>query len=228
MIDNWISEPMKKSGLIWSCILKVMNFLIFRDFSRIFRIYFRFKSFKIIKKRIKRGFIFARVTCGCDVARKATWQSHAGPHEHLCGAEVTHGQYLYLSYIGFIGRQIINPLIRRPLYTREFPFIFTVWDYVPRFVLNEGDVDQREESDQGRDDWHAWIPWTKSPPNHQSRTCLKSGIITVQISRDQTHPKRQITIQPKRFIMHKRMLHPERPFAIWRPKFNHNSSSWCI
>ena len=65
----------------------------------------------------------------------ATWQSHAGPRERLRGAEVTRGQYLYLSYIGFIkyigvpiiGRQIINSLIRRPLYTREFPFIFTVW-----------------------------------------------------------------------------------------------------
>ena len=35
----------------------------------------------------------------------------------------------YNIYIGvpIIGRQIINSLIRRPLYTREFPFIFTVW-----------------------------------------------------------------------------------------------------
>ena len=64
------------------------------------------------------------------MARKATWQSHAGPRERLRGVEVTRGQYLYLSYVGFIiyislpiiGRQIINPLIRRPLYTREFPF----------------------------------------------------------------------------------------------------------
>ena len=62
--------------------------------------------------------------------------------------------YSFLIYIGLliIGRKIINPLIRRPLYTLEFSLIFTVWDYVPRFVLNAGDVDQREASDQGRDD----------------------------------------------------------------------------
>ena len=35
-----------------------MNFLIFRDFSGIFQIYFRFKSIKKIEKRLKRGFIF--------------------------------------------------------------------------------------------------------------------------------------------------------------------------
>ena len=88
------------------------------------------------------------------------WQSQAGPREHLRGAEVTCGQYLYLSYIGFIiyiglpifGRQISNPHICRPLYTRAFLFIFTVWDYVPRFVLNASNVDQRKASDQGRDD----------------------------------------------------------------------------
>ena len=69
-----------------------MIFTIFRDFSGFFRFYFRFKTFKIIKKMIKRGMIFARVPRGCDVARKATWQ-------RLRGAEVTRGQYLYLSYI---------------------------------------------------------------------------------------------------------------------------------
>ena len=38
--------------------MKVMNFLIFRDFSGIFRICFRFKSFKIIKKINKKGVYF--------------------------------------------------------------------------------------------------------------------------------------------------------------------------
>ena len=78
-----------------------MNFLIIRVFYRNFRIYFRFKSFKIIKKRIKRGFIFAQVPRGCDVACKATWQSHAGPGERRHGAEVTRGIiYIYSYYIG--------------------------------------------------------------------------------------------------------------------------------
>ena len=35
-----ISNPKNKFGLIWSCILKVMNFLIFRDFS-IFFLFFK-------------------------------------------------------------------------------------------------------------------------------------------------------------------------------------------
>ena len=36
MIDYLISNPKIKFGLIWSCILKFINFLLFRDFSRIF------------------------------------------------------------------------------------------------------------------------------------------------------------------------------------------------
>ena len=43
--------------------------------------------------------IFARVPRGCDMARKATWQSHAGPRKRLRGAEVKSAQYLYLSII---------------------------------------------------------------------------------------------------------------------------------
>ena len=48
---------------------------------------------------IKRGLIFARVPRGYNMARKATWQSHAGPRERLRGAEVTRGHYLYLIVI---------------------------------------------------------------------------------------------------------------------------------
>ena len=44
MIDNLISDPMKKIGLIWSYLLKDVNFLFFRDFSRFF---FNFSEFKI-------------------------------------------------------------------------------------------------------------------------------------------------------------------------------------
>ena len=72
-----------------------MNFLIFRDFFRILCIYFRFNLLKTIKKRLKRGDIFARDPRGCDVARKAMWQSYADPREHLRGAEVTRDIILY-------------------------------------------------------------------------------------------------------------------------------------
>ena len=43
MIYNLIYNP-KKIGLIWSSILKVMNFLIFRDFSWILMIFCEFNS----------------------------------------------------------------------------------------------------------------------------------------------------------------------------------------
>ena len=42
MIDNLISHQTKKIRLKKACILKVMNFLIFRDFFRIFPNFSRF------------------------------------------------------------------------------------------------------------------------------------------------------------------------------------------
>ena len=53
----------------------------------------------MIKKRGKKGFIFARDPRGCDVAHKAMWQSHAGLCKCVRGVEVTHGHYLYLIVI---------------------------------------------------------------------------------------------------------------------------------
>ena len=60
-----------------------MNFLIFRDF---FEFILDFKSIKTIKIKAKKGFIFARDPRGCDVACKATWQSHANLRDRLRGA----------------------------------------------------------------------------------------------------------------------------------------------
>ena len=44
------------------------------------------------KKKSKKGHIIARVPHGCDVARKATWQSHAGPRS----AYVAHNTYIFI------------------------------------------------------------------------------------------------------------------------------------
>ena len=44
MIDYFISDKKDKFGLIWSYLLKVMNFLIFRDFLRIFLNFYEFNS----------------------------------------------------------------------------------------------------------------------------------------------------------------------------------------
>ena len=78
-----------------------MNFL---DFSRFFlEFILNFTDFNSLKQSQKRGLISRRNRwliwhgmglCGCDMARKATWQHHEEPHEHLCGADVarTHGR----------------------------------------------------------------------------------------------------------------------------------------
>ena len=57
-----------------------------------------------------------RVPRGCDVAHKATWQSHAGPRERLRGEEVTRRLYLYL-HIYFHYSTYSLPLISRDLLT---------------------------------------------------------------------------------------------------------------
>ena len=44
---------------------------------------------------------------GCDVARKATWQSHADPRECLRGADVTR-VHIYILYIYIILRVIVH------------------------------------------------------------------------------------------------------------------------
>ena len=49
MIDYLIYDPKIKFGLIWSSIFKVMNFLISRDFSRIFLNFLKkFELFRFI------------------------------------------------------------------------------------------------------------------------------------------------------------------------------------
>ena len=43
MIDNLISDPMKKNWIHLELYFKDMNFLIFRDFSKFFPNFFEFK-----------------------------------------------------------------------------------------------------------------------------------------------------------------------------------------
>ena len=60
----------------------------------LFKYIFDFKLIKN-KKRGKKGLIIAWDLCGCDVARKATWQSHADPRERLRGTEVTCAIFIF-------------------------------------------------------------------------------------------------------------------------------------
>ena len=100
MIDYSLLIKQNKFELIWSCILKVMIFTIFRNFLEFFRIYLSvfsiLKLLKTIKKRQKGGYFIARDPCECEVARKATWQSHASPRGHLRGAEVTRVRNIHI------------------------------------------------------------------------------------------------------------------------------------
>ena len=113
-----------------------------------------------------------RVPRGCDVARNATWQSHASPREHLRGAEVTRGQYLYLPYI-------VYNIYRSPDYREtKLLTIITASPYIPEnFILflpcgtkshtvylSAGDVAASQASDQGRDVDLASIAWIGGPP----------------------------------------------------------------
>ena len=84
--------------------------------------------FKSIKKVHKWGILCVGPR-GCDVARKATLLCHVDTRACLRGTDVTRGRIIYIYYIVFnnmyiglliIGRQIVNHIIWRTLYTRSF------------------------------------------------------------------------------------------------------------
>ena len=60
---------------------------------------FDLNLFKTIKRRLKRGLLFARDPCRCDVACKATWQSHADPRKRLRGTKVTCAIFIFTRII---------------------------------------------------------------------------------------------------------------------------------
>ena len=66
MIDNSISDPKNKFGLIRSCIFKVMNFLIFRNFLDFLNI---FNAIFLFLKKLKEYIFF--------IIHKLTWQDIA-------------------------------------------------------------------------------------------------------------------------------------------------------
>ena len=68
-----------------------MNFIIFRDFSRIFLNLFKYiKSIKSIKRLNKKGFINCVGPTWMRRGTEAMWQGQTDPRERLRGAEVTH------------------------------------------------------------------------------------------------------------------------------------------
>ena len=81
---------------------------------------------------------FARVPSGCDVARKATWQSHAGPHG------VYAARYLYLLIyivynmynLPFIGRNYSTRLIAALYITDSFYLFLPCGTMFHTFSIN--------------------------------------------------------------------------------------------
>ena len=124
-------------------MLKVMIFKIYRNFLEFFWIYLRvfsiLKVFKSIKKG-KNGLFIAQDLHGCDVARKATWQSHMDPRECLRGKEVMCTYYIYCTYGYSTYKHSIEELANHynwsTLYTRDLSFIFFVCDYVSFFSFD--------------------------------------------------------------------------------------------
>ena len=71
---------MKEIWINLELYIKRDEFSIFRDFFWIFLNLFRFLNDKNELKKGKKRFYFRAGPRGCDVACKATWQRHAGPH----------------------------------------------------------------------------------------------------------------------------------------------------
>ena len=75
-----------------------------------------------------------RDSLGCDVARKATWQRHAGPRGayaarcDMCNIDIYRKYMVYSTYKPSDYRKYANLINRHLLYTGCFPLIFSVWD----------------------------------------------------------------------------------------------------
>ena len=70
---------MKEIWINLELYIKSYEFYIFRDFFWIFLINFTILNIKNNLNKSKKGDTPAWDPRGCDVARKATWQRHAGP-----------------------------------------------------------------------------------------------------------------------------------------------------
>ena len=93
---------------------------------------------------MQKGDIFRANTRGCDVARKALWQSHADPRECLRGTEVTY-TYIYFITYGYTYKPSIEEFANRYnlthiIYPTILHIFFSVWDYYSSFLLIIGHV----------------------------------------------------------------------------------------
>ena len=81
MIDNLISYPKNKFRLIWSLILNIINLIIFKDFSRIFLILYKFIWIYFELKRIKKSDLYRMLTWQLTWHERK-WHHHVAAYEH--------------------------------------------------------------------------------------------------------------------------------------------------
>ena len=69
MIDHLISDQTKKFGLIWSYIFQVMTFLIFKNFSKFFKIYLDLFNTLFWFKWLKKYFHFSHANMAANATK---------------------------------------------------------------------------------------------------------------------------------------------------------------
>ena len=130
-----------------------MKFLIFRDFSRIFRICFRFLRIKnnLKKKRLKRGVNFR---AGPTWVRRGTQGHVAKPHGPTRAPAWRRGDtwllFIFIIYrIYYIYRSfdyqkinLLTLITASPFKLRVSPYFYSVGLCSTHFILNTGYVDQ--------------------------------------------------------------------------------------
>ena len=147
---------------------------------------------------IKRGWFFARVLRGCDVALKATWQRHAGPRGAYAGPRCAYAapyigsykpdivytyiyHYLYSLYNGYSAFRIsegFSNLLNRRVFINPtcFTNFFRVGLSPTQLSSFQATWLTEKRWSGGAQKICASIAWTRGPPINQSRTCLiKTG-----------------------------------------------------
>ena len=116
------------------------------------------------------------------MALKATWQRHADPHECLRGTEVTCHLFIFscnsmvivhvsIRYFGFK----LTTIISSP-YIRAIIRLFLRVGLCSLVFLIAGRVARYRASDGNRDEYRAWMRWTRGPPDLNQRTCFNSHL----------------------------------------------------
>ena len=117
--------------------------------------------------------VVRRTNSGCDVALRPRGSARVARAGGTLGApsgRVTRGRPCGAPRIGSVigGIETITRGNSLPYLYASFPFIFSVWDYVPTRSYLAGDVDAWRASDLTANGYDRVDP---SPRNHQISTC---------------------------------------------------------